>query len=90
MKLAPASLILLATLAACGDEQKKSAAPTAPTAAPTKSVTAVPVDAHASTVCLRYASDREMLIAELKDHPAIEKLQNRLTSVERLIKNTCQ
>ncbi len=90
MKFVPATLLVLVSLAACSDDQKKPASPTAPSAAPAKSVTAAPLDAHASTVCLRYSSDREMLVAELKDHPTNPKLQNRLASVERLIKNTCQ
>lgn len=90
MKFAPVTLLVLVTLVACNDEQKKAAAPTAPSATSDKSATALPIDAHASTVCLRYSSDREVLIAELQHHPKNEKLQNRLASVERLIKNTCQ
>ena len=91
MKLAPAIAIVLLSVAACGDEQKRPAAPTAPTAsAAATSVTATPIDAHAWTVCLRYASDRALIAAELKETPTSEKLQKRMASLERLIKGACQ
>lgn len=85
-RLALAGVLLSAVT--CADERKEQVTPTAP--ALSKSITAPAPAAPPSTVCLRYASDRAFLQAELKDKPTSERLQKRLASVEDLLRDACQ
>lgn len=85
-KLALATVLLF--VAGCADEPKRQVAPTAPPLS--KSVTAAPIGAGGSTVCLAYARDRSLAAAELKDKPSSERLQKRVASLDRLIHETCE
>lgn len=85
-KLALATALLF--VAACADDPKRQVAPTAPP--PSRSVTAAPIGAGGSTVCLAYARDRSLAAAELKEKPSSERLQKRVVSLDRLIHDACE
>ena len=88
MKARLALAVALMSAAACADEKKEQGAPTAPPVA--KSAVVAPAPTPPSTVCLRYASQRALVTAELADKPSSEALQKKLTSLDRLIKDACQ
>jgi cytochrome oxidase Cu insertion factor (SCO1/SenC/PrrC family) len=82
--------VVFLSAAACSDEQKKPLAPTAPSIS--KAVTAA-ASAGGSTVCLRYARDRALAAAELKEKPTLQRtqrLQERVGSMDKLLQDACQ
>ena len=79
---------VLLSVVTCADERKEQVAPTAPPLS--RSVSAPAPAMPPSTVCLRYARDRALLQAELKDRPTNERLQKRLASLDDLIQDACQ
>ena len=87
MKAALAPAVMLLFAAACTDEPKTSAAPTAPSAS--VSTPAEPPARRVGTVCLSYGRDRELVRAELKTAPNNETLQRKLKSLDDLILDAC-
>ena len=85
-RLALAGVLL--SVVTCADERKEQVAPTAPPLS--KSVSAPAAVAPPSTVCLRYARDRALVQAELKEKPTSERLQKRLASLDDVLQDACQ
>ena len=90
MKARLALAVVLLSAAACADEPKKQVAPTAPPTASMSAAVATPSTLHASTVCLSYARDRALALAELKEKPTNERLQKKVASMDQLITDACQ
>ena len=87
MKAVLALAVMLVSAAACRDEPKTSAAPTAPAAA--INTQASPPARRVGTVCLSYGRDRELVRAQLKGAPSNETLQKKLKSLDELILDAC-
>ena len=80
--------VVLLSAAACADEPKKTLTPTAPP--PSRSVAAASAPGGGvSTVCLKYARDLALAQADLKDHPTSQRMQERATKLDELIKDAC-
>lgn len=83
--------VALLSAAACADEQKRQVSPTAPSASTALSKSVVRgASGGGSTVCLRYARDQALAHADLKDHPASERVQKRVKSLDQLVQDACQ
>jgi hypothetical protein len=81
--------VMLLSAAACVDESRKPAAPTAPSAAVSSQTATAPAVMSGATVCLSYGRDRELVRAALKDAPTSEKLQKKLEAFDELILDAC-
>ena len=92
MKRSIPLLLALAFVAACDDEPVKSAvAPTAPTVAPmvggAASVAASVTGG--STICRVYVTEYDVAKTALDAAPADTLLQRRVTTLDALVKETC-
>ena len=79
-------------VAACDDESAKPAAvPTAPTAAPmTAQASAAAVDySGGSTICRVYVTERDVAKTALDAAPTDTLAQRRVTTLDALVKETC-
>ena len=85
-------LLALAFVAACDEEPAKSSAvPTAPVVtpgAPTASVAAAAASSG-STICRVYATEYDVAKTALDAAPADTLLQRRVTTLDALVKETC-
>ena len=81
--------VMLLFAAACVDESRKAAAPTAPSAAVSNQTAPAPAVMSGATVCLSYGRDRELVRAQLRDAPTSEKLQKKLEAFDELILDAC-
>ena len=85
-------LLALAFVVSCDDEPAKSSAvPTAPAAtaaSPTASVAAAAASSG-STICRVYATEYDVAKTALDAAPADTLLQRRVTSLDALVKETC-
>ena len=81
--------VMLLFAAACVDESRKAAAPTAPSAALSSQTDPAPAMMSGATVCLAYGRDREIVRSQLKDAPTSEKLQKKLEAFDELILDAC-
>jgi hypothetical protein len=85
-------LLALAFVAGCDDEPAQpGSGPTAPVAAPiaaTASASALDVSGG-STICRVYATERDVAKTELDAAPADTILQRRVTTLDALVKETC-
>ena len=91
MKKPILAVVAMLLAAACNDEQKKPGVPTAPgpMPVPAMSATADLSQLKGSTVCLSYARDKALVVAELKEKPESARAQKRLERLETLIKDAC-
>ena len=85
-------LLVLVSLAACDEEPvKSSVVPTAPAAtasAPAASVAAAAASSG-STICRVYATEYDVAKTALDAAPADTLLQRRVTTLDALVKETC-
>ena len=84
-------LLGLLFVASCEEPAKSSVVPTAPAAipsAPTASVAAAAASSG-STICRVYATEYEVAKTALDAAPADTLLQRRATSLDALVKETC-
>jgi len=85
-------LLALVVVVACDEEPKASSAvPTAPAAsvaAPTASVAAAAASSG-STICRVYATEYDVAKTALDAAPADTLLQRRVTTLDALVKETC-
>ena len=85
-------LLAVAFVAACDEEPvKSSAVPTAPAAAiaaPTASVAAAAASSG-STICRVYATEYDVAKTALDAAPSDTLLQRRVTTLDALVKETC-
>jgi len=93
MKRAIPVLLAISFLVGCEDEPSKSSAvPTAPAVAPTAaaaSASASDVPTGASTICRVYLVERDVAKAQLDSAVADTLGQQRLKSLDALVKETC-
>ena len=89
MKTGLTLAVVLVFAAACTDEPRKAAAPTAPSAALNSQTDPAPAMMSGATVCLAYGRDREIVRSELKAAPTSEKLQKKLEAFDELILDAC-
>ena len=85
-------LLALAFVVACDDEPvKSSAVPTAPAATPASPTASVAAAAASSgsTICRVYATEYDVAKTALDAAPADTLLQRRVTSLDALVKETC-
>ena len=79
-------------IAACDDESKKpTAVPTAPTVAPMAAqASAAAVDySGGSTICRVYVTERDVAKTALDAAPTDTLAQRRVTTLDALVKETC-
>jgi hypothetical protein len=78
-------------VAACDDESAKPAAvPTAPAAAPMAGQASAAVDySGGSTICRVYVTERDVAKAALDAAPTDTLAQRRVTTLDALVKETC-
>ena len=85
-------LLALVFVASCDDEKAKSpAVPTAPAAAPVAATASVAAAAASSdsTICRVYVTEYDVAKTELDAAPADTLLQRRVTTLDALVKETC-
>ena len=85
-------LLALVFVASCDDEAAKPATvPTAPVAAPIAASAsgAVADVSGGSTICRVYATERDVAKTDLDAAPTDTLLQRRVTSLDALVKETC-
>ena len=85
-------LAALVLVASCDDQPVKSAAPTAPVAAPiaaSASGTAAVDLSNASTICRVYVTERDVAKTEMDAAPSDTLLQRRVTTLNALVTETC-
>ena len=85
-------LLALAFVVACDEEPvKSSVVPTAPGAAPTVPTASVAAAAASSgsTICRVYATEYDVAKTALDAAPADTLLQRRVTTLDALVKETC-
>jgi hypothetical protein len=78
-------------VAACDESPNPSAVPTAPTAAPLAAqASAAAVDySGASTICRVYVTERDVAKTALDAAPTDTLAQRRVTTLDALVKETC-
>ena len=84
-------LLLAFAFAACDDETAKpSAVPTAPVAAPMAAASVAAANiSGGSTICRVYATERDVAKTELDAAPTDTLRQQRVTTLDALVKETC-
>ena len=92
MKRSIPLLLAVVLVAACDDEPvKSSAVPTAPVAAPltAHASTAAAAITGGSTICRVYVTEYDVAKTALDAAPADTLLQRRVTTLNALVKETC-
>jgi hypothetical protein len=93
MKRSIPFLLAILCVAACDDEPAKPAAsvPTGPAVAPmAAAASAGSADiSGGSTICRVYVTERDVAKTELDKTPADTLMQRRVTSLDALVKETC-
>jgi len=84
-------LLLVIAFASCDDEAAKPATvPTAPAVAPSAAASATATDVSGgSTICRVYATERDVAKTELDAAPTDTLAQQRVKTLDALVKETC-
>jgi len=83
-------LLVVVVAASCDDDKPKAAVPTAPAASlVTKASASSSSGSGGSTICRVYVTERDVAKTALDQAPADTVLQARVTSLDALVKETC-